>query len=198
MPKGTPLTEEEFNRRRREILDAAMHLIVEKGFIETSMREIAAAAGVGKSTLYDYFPAKDDILIAYVVDEVKQMSAMAKKIIAMNISAGVKFRQIMHKHLEYMLANKLIWLKISFESQRLSYESQQRYQIHRHAYQDMLCDLVHEGIENGEFRPVNPLLTVRSIFSILSSSVFTTRPTGTPEDMLSESFDIIFKGLEMK
>lgn len=196
MPKGIPLTEEKLTLRRREILKSAMHLFVEKGFTETSMREIAEAVGTGKATLYDYFSSKDEILIAYIVDEVHHLTAQAQEIIAQELSIAEKFRQILGKHLEYMLANKKLNLRISFEAQRLNYESQQRIQMHRHAYQDMLCNLVQEGIRTGEFRPVNPLLAIRGMFALLSSTVYTSRPTGSPEQMLLEACDIIFKGLE--
>jgi AcrR family transcriptional regulator len=198
MPKGIPLTQEEINRRRGEILAAAMGLIVQKGFLETSMREIAESAGVGKSTLYDYFPSKDEIMIAYVVEEVQHMTAQVQAIIAQDLSTVEKFRRIWRNHLENMLANKLVYIKISFEAQRLSLESQQRIQKHRHAYQDMLCELVEEGIRNGEFRPVNPLLAIRGMFSLLTPTIYTSRPTGSREQMLEEALDIIFKGLEVK
>jgi AcrR family transcriptional regulator len=196
MPKGIPLTEEELDRRRGEILSSAVKLITEKGFNETSMREIAEAAGIGKSTLYDYFPSKDEILIAYVVDEVGYMTVVAEEIIAEELSIAEKFRRILRRHLEYMLANKQMFLRMTFEAQRLSFESQQRIQVHRHAYQDMLCELVKEGIRKGEFRPVNPLLALRSMFGLLTSAVYTSRPTGSPDEMLMEAFDIIFKGLQ--
>ena len=196
MPKGIPLTQEEITRRRGEILNAAIGVIVQKGFQETSMREIAEAAGVGKSTLYDYFPSKDEIMIAYVVDEVERMTRQAQEIINQDTSVIEKFRQIWHTHLENMLANKYMYIKISFESQRLSLESQSRIQFHRHAYQDMLCELVEEGIRTGEFRPVNPLLAIRGMFSLLTPMVYTSRPTGSPEQMLSEALDIMFKGMQ--
>jgi len=198
MPKGIPLTQEEITRRRSEIIPAAIQVILQKGFLETSMREIAAAAGVGKSTLYDYFPSKDEILIAYVMEEVEHMTAQAQAIIAQDLSATEKFRRIWRNQMEYMLANKLVYLKISFEAQRLNQESQQRIQARRHAYQDMLCELVEEGIRKGEFRPVNPLLAIRGMFSVLTPTVFTSRPTGSPEQMLEEAMDIIFKGLEAR
>jgi AcrR family transcriptional regulator len=198
MPKGIPLTQEEITRRRGEILNAAMGVILQKGFLETSMREIAEAAGVGKSTLYDYFPSKDEIMIAYVVDEVERMTAQVQAIIAQDLSVTEKFRRIWRNHLQGMLANKQTYIKISFESQRLSLESQQRIQVHRHAYQDMLCELVEQGIRQGEFRPVNPLLAIRGMFSLLTPMVYTSRPTGSPDQMLEEAMDIIFKGLEVK
>jgi AcrR family transcriptional regulator len=198
MPKGIPLTEEELSDRRVEIAEAAMHLFSEKGFNETSMREIGEAAGAGKSTLYDYFPSKEEILIFFAVEEVRQLAGLAAEILTQELSAAEKLRRILHKQMEYLVANKLLYLKLSFETQRLSFESQQRLQLHRHAYQDMLCSLLQEGIHNGEFRPVNPLLAVRGMFSLLTSTIFTTRPTGTPEEMLLETFDILFKGLEVR
>jgi AcrR family transcriptional regulator len=196
MPKGTPLTSEELDRRRHEIFNSAVKLFAEKGFTETSMREIAEAAGVGKSTLYDYFPSKDEILIAYVIDEVGHTTAAAKEILALDLSAGEKFRRILRKQLDHVLSNKFVYLRLTFETQRLSRESQQRIQVHRYAYQDMLCRLVEEGIRNGEFRPVNPLLAVRGMFNMLTTAVFTSRPTGSPEEMLQDTVDIYFKGLE--
>ena len=126
----------------------------------------------------------------------EHMTAQVQAIIAQDLSVTEKFRRIWRNHLENMLANKHMYIKITFEAQRLSMESQQRIQVHRHAYQDMLCELVEEGIRKGEFRPVNPLLAIRGMFSLLTPMVYTSRPTGSPEQMLEEALDIIFKGLE--
>jgi AcrR family transcriptional regulator len=196
MPKGIPLTEDELVRRRHDILDAVAQLMTVKGFQELSMREIGEAAGVGKSTLYDYFPSKDDILIAFVAEEVRHITILAQEIIAQDLSPAEKISRIMQRQLEYMVANKPMYMKFTFEIQRLNFESQQRIQQHRHAYQDMLCHLVEEGIQNGEFRPVNPLLAIRGLFAFLSTTVFTSRPTGSLEKMMSDALDIVFKGLE--
>jgi hypothetical protein len=78
----------------------------------------------------------------------------------------------------------------------VSAESFQYMQTHRHAYQDILCDLMKEGIQNGEFRPVNPLLAVHGMLSLLTTAVFTSRPTGSPDEMLLDALNIIFKGIK--
>ena len=49
-------------RRRREIADAALDLFAQRGFERTAIREISAAAGMGKGTFYDYFSDKEDLL----------------------------------------------------------------------------------------------------------------------------------------
>ena len=190
------LTEEEQFRRRKEIFDASVHLFLDKGFNETSMREIAKAAGVGKSTLYDYFNSKDEILISYFEDEIQKITARAQQINQQDLSVSEKLRQIMEMHLAYLVDNRLLYLKLTVEAQRLALGSQQQIQVARHAYQDMLRSLIEEGIQKGEFREINPLFAARSIFTLLSTAVFTSRPTGTPEEMLQEALDIFFTGIQ--
>jgi AcrR family transcriptional regulator len=48
--------------RRRDILDAALHLFATQGFNETSVQDIAAAAGMATGTVYLYFPSKEHVL----------------------------------------------------------------------------------------------------------------------------------------
>ena len=100
MPKGIPLTEEEQARRRKEIFNASVHLFLQKGFNETSMREIAEAAGIGKSTLYDYFPSKDDILLSFVEDELENLTKRGQDIAKQNVGADEKLRQIMFDYMD--------------------------------------------------------------------------------------------------
>ena len=134
MPKGVPLTEVEQTRRRKEIFDASAHLFLEKGFNETSMREIADAAGIGKSTLYDYFHNKDDVLLSFFEDEIEGLTQRAREIAAQPINALDKLRQVMFMHLDYLVQNKHFYLKLSLEAQRLAQESQHRIQLKRYAY----------------------------------------------------------------
>ena len=197
MPKGVPLTEAELAKRRQEISAVAIPLFVEKGFNETNMRTIAAAAGMGKSTLYDYFNAKDEILISYFAAEIELITARSQEIVALSLPAAERLRRVMAMHLQHLVANKNIHLKLSVEMQRLSLQSQQLVQRRRHAYQDMLCELIEEGIGTGEFRPIKALFAVRSLGVLLANAVYTSRPSGTPEEMLAEAVDILFHGIGM-
>jgi AcrR family transcriptional regulator len=196
MPKGIPLTEEEQQRRRKEIFDASVHLFLEKGFNEISLREIAKVAGVGKSTLYDYFTSKDEILVSYFENEIQKITERAQEIARQELDISEKLRQIMQMHLEYLVDNKNFYLKLTIASQTLPLGSQEKIQAKRHAYQDMLRALIEEGIRREELRPINPLLAARSVFNLLATAVFTSRPTGTPEEMLEDAFDIFFKGIQ--
>ncbi|WP_242010046.1 TetR/AcrR family transcriptional regulator [Acetobacter conturbans] len=47
------------------LIEAAMRLLSEKGFEETTVDEIAAAAGISRRTLFRHFPTKADIVTAW-------------------------------------------------------------------------------------------------------------------------------------
>src|SRR5215813_6629334 len=53
---------------RRKIYEAAMELFREKGFEETTMRDIAAKAGVALGGAYYYFSSKDAIVLAFYAE----------------------------------------------------------------------------------------------------------------------------------
>ncbi len=196
MPKGIPLTEEEQARRRHEIFHQVVNVFLKKGFQETSMREIAEAAGLGKSTLYDYFRNKDEILVYYFEDELDDLTTEAQQIAVAHKSADQRLREITQMHMELLQANKNLFMKMSMEAQRLKLESQKKIQEKRHAYQDLVRALIDEGIREGAFRKVDSLLAARILITSLAPVVFTSRPTGAPQEMVNETLDIFFKGIE--
>ena len=197
MPKGIPLTKEEQEKRRHEIYHKAVNTFLKNGFQETSMNEIAQAAGLGKSTLYDYFETKDEILIYFFEDQLNDMTEEAQRIALQNLSADQRLRQVMEAYIENLQANKNLFLKLTQESQRLKVESQKQIQKKRYAYQDLIRALIDEGIREGVFREVNSLLAARLLISSMSPVIFGSRTTGTSQEMLKETLDIFFKGIEV-
>lgn len=67
---------------RREILDAARRLFAEHGYAQTSMAQIAAAAGVSVQTIYDSVGAKASLVAALNdrIDEEGDVAALAGRI----------------------------------------------------------------------------------------------------------------------
>lgn len=56
------LIERRHQQTRTAIADAAVALFIEQGFVETTMDDVAAAAGVSRRTVYRHFPSKDDLV----------------------------------------------------------------------------------------------------------------------------------------
>ncbi len=196
MPKGRPLTEEEQDSRRHDIFAAVSRLFIERGFVETSMREIAEAAGMGKSSLYDYFKSKDEILIWYFQDEFSDMIEILRDVAGRPLSAVEKLRLVLYLQLDQIAKNKEISLKLYAELQRLGGEGRKLIRSKRHEFQDLLSGIVEQGIREGAFRSVDPLLATHIVQMAVLSAVFTLRPSGSPYEMLEEALGIFLRGVQ--
>jgi AcrR family transcriptional regulator len=64
------------------ILNAAQRCYLEGGFSGTGMKEVAAAAGVALSTVYRYFPGRDDLLVATVKREMEALNRQIRSKLA--------------------------------------------------------------------------------------------------------------------
>jgi len=60
------ITQSAKEKTKVKILQAAVNLIIEKGFDNASLREMAKNAGVSNPTIYNYFPSKEKLLYAYI------------------------------------------------------------------------------------------------------------------------------------
>lgn len=76
------VTEERRSRRERKhsalrarIVSTAIDLFSRHGIANVTVDHIADVADIGKGTVYNYFQAKEDILVAYMVDLERQIQA---------------------------------------------------------------------------------------------------------------------------
>ncbi|NCO36911.1 MAG: TetR/AcrR family transcriptional regulator [Armatimonadetes bacterium] len=72
MGRGRSLTDQEAQRRREEIMRAAMQCFADKGYHHTTVGDIAQAAGIAHGTLYLYFEGKKALLFEFLEQAVTE------------------------------------------------------------------------------------------------------------------------------
>ncbi|HBI02992.1 MAG TPA: TetR family transcriptional regulator [Paenibacillaceae bacterium] len=68
-------------RRREQIIEAAVELFISKGFHKTTTREISQSSGFSIGTLYEYIESKEDVLYLVCDDIHRKMEERLREII---------------------------------------------------------------------------------------------------------------------
>lgn len=101
-PRITPRAED----TRRRIYEAAMEMFREKGFDETTMRDIAAKAGVALGGAYYYFSSKDAIVLAFYHEMQESSHAGILQALEGQKKLKDRIRSVIDKRLELLAPNR--------------------------------------------------------------------------------------------
>ena len=92
--------------RRAEILEAARKVFGKKGFNETTMDEIAEAAGLAKGTLYLYFSSKQDVYLKTLQFGQAELLEQVKTNMKTAESLRAKIRSLIETRVKYAEENR--------------------------------------------------------------------------------------------
>jgi AcrR family transcriptional regulator len=89
------LRERKKRETRTRIADVALRLFAERGFDRTTVAEVAAAADVSVKTVFNYFPAKEDLFFDSAEDiEQRWMEAVIDRQEGEGLLAGLRRRSL--------------------------------------------------------------------------------------------------------
>jgi len=155
--------------RKSEILDAALELFVEKGYHETTILDIANAAGLTKGGVYHYLKSKDEILYLLHDRFIDEGLRRLKKIESEPIPPKEKFLKLLKAHLNIIHEYKD---DITFFFKEFDKLPKDKYEIvkkKRDEYENIFVKVLEEGRVQGVFDVENSRI---AIFYILGSSNF--------------------------
>lgn len=171
---ATPRTLKEKQRQEREalILQAAEEVLMEKGYHETSIDEIASLVGIAKGTVYLHFARKEDLVVALFERDLEKFLQLVETTIATGLTARAKMEAIMDVlygsffskrfQLLYSLSNSVDLRKIFVEKKGCMRDTWERLFAR-------ITNLLEEGKAAGEFDTTIPTsVMVSAFFSLLS------------------------------
>ena len=157
---------------KESIFEAATSVLSEYGVNGTTMNRVAEAAEVAKSSLYDYFPSKDELL-EFVSDRlVTPFMQNVEETVRADLPAPQKLEKILRMGFEGGIKHKSIM--------RLLVQSEQEHQVRETTRPRILAAftaIFAQGIKEGTFHPHNPVHTGRmflgafgELFELLGNS----------------------------
>ncbi len=150
--------------RRRQVLDAAVKVMGQKGFHQMSMQDLAAEAQVSVGLIYKYFGGKEDLLLATIVrildvfrDQLAPVMEAAGDDVVDQLAAGIRrYIQIVDENLDGVVLTYR-------ESRTLGPAGRSQIKELEIATAAPLRAVIQAGIARGVFRDVDVDLTVFDI-----------------------------------
>lgn len=90
----------DYEERREAIVEKAAVLFAEKGFLGTSVSEIAKACDASKSLLYHYYPSKEDVLYAVMVSHIDRLVAIVAEELNATATAQDRLHSLLVRFME--------------------------------------------------------------------------------------------------
>ena len=136
----------------REILSTAKRLFAQHGLKKTTMEDIANAMGKGKSTLYYYFPGKNEIFVAVVDEEMRNLLRFTRQAINVAVTAKDKLKAYCRTRVSVM--EKLQNLSIVVYEEILNHIGTvlKIKQKHDEMQIDIIKEIIKGGMQSGEFK----------------------------------------------
>jgi len=133
------------------IINAAHQQFSRYGFFKVTMDEIAEQAGMGKASLYYYFPTKERLFEAVVLNEQRKFLDCVEMIVKKNITASEKLRQYVQLRFEYF--NKIVTLNVSEvrSSTKMKPILRKLFDIVSAQELEVINGFIREGKKLGEF-----------------------------------------------
>lgn len=183
--------------RHRDVLDAAVEVIREKGLHGASIADIAAAAGVSKSTLFHYFSSKGAL--------VERLQARLREIAEEELDAvpasppEERLRALLHVHASHCVERVSSPVLVAFLQQWGPPTSDHgRQQVEARAgYEQRFVDALTDGIATGALRAVDPRHTALGLLGTTTWMAMWYRPEvdGPLPEVVDRLLDAAFNGL---
>lgn len=170
------VTQEYKGQRRNEILDVAQRTFEEQGYAATSMLDISNECSLSRGGIYQYFANKEDLFTALLERRDGQFLQRMRDI---RMSTDTVWHAIETYLSSNMDSNKRQRFNVAVYEYNIAVAQDHEKKIleRRRRYKRMLdvfTELLHAGVDNGEFHPLFPLLTiVDSVYTLLDGIAFT-------------------------
>jgi len=174
-------------RRRMEILHAALRAFRERGYYATTLDDIADQLDIRKTALYHYFPDKEAILYECHRESLAELDRILDGARRLD-SAPEKLAHVIREHVRVM-TDTLEGSPLAFEVTALAPERQREVIAARDRYERALRRMIQDGIAAGDFRPTNAKTAVFAILGAINWIARWYRPEGALQaDELGREF----------
>jgi len=194
-------------RRVAEILEAAKGLFLDKGYLHTTMLDIAERSELSRRTIYLYFRSKEEITFAVMVgsfgllrDKLKEAVKKASTALGQLYRMKEAYFDFYRNHFDDFYSTLYFDLKLNTKNITTE-DARTCFNIITEIVQ-LLSDVLQRGMEDKTLRPIEKV--DRTAFTMATIIMSTMQKAAirkelleyatdfTEEEVISEMFDLLF------
>ncbi|SFK80093.1 transcriptional regulator, TetR family [Halogranum rubrum] len=177
-------TDDNLPEAHQSIMRATYRALCNHGFAEMTMQDIADEADKSTAVLHYHYDTKENLLVEFLA---YMLTRLDEQIAEMEGASATERLQCLFRRLSpdegdadrEQFYRALLELRAQ-APYREAYREQLR--ANKASIQQMVADIVRNGIETGEFRPVDPEQTARLVLAALDGARGAAIALGDEED----------------
>jgi AcrR family transcriptional regulator len=185
--------------RRDELLRIAADLFADRGYVATTVRDIADEAGILSGSLYHHFDSKESMIDAILSSFVAQTLAGYEAVVAEKKGPTETFEGLVRASLELMVDWRSAILIYQNEAGFLTAQPRFSYLLDAHRKLERIWTTVlKRGVKSGEFRAE---IDAKLIYRLVRDTVWTAprwyRPGGSlkPQRIIDQYLAVLVEGV---
>jgi len=186
--------------RKEQVIRVAAELFREKGYVASSMRDLAQKLGIEAASLYSHIKSKEEILHILCFDMAADFMASLEEVEKQqDLPASEKLRKGIIGHIQVMAQDLTASAVFMNEHRHLSQPSLRDFLLMRIKYINRFKGMIEEGVATGEFKEsIDKKLAVMTLFSSLNWMPMWYDPKAAiePEALGFQLADMLINGLK--
>lgn len=166
-------------RTRARLIESAADVFARMGYSATTHADLAAAAGIGRTTFYEYYESKEDLLVHLVERQIPELSDELFEGLE-ELEAFHQMSELVVRMIQFVGTDPL-GLILHTEVPRL-HEDVQRRMATAHAPLSRRFVAIYEaGVEAGDFVEMDSMLAARLIYESIMTAGRVLKSTAEPK-----------------
>lgn len=152
--------------RKKDILEKAARLFLERGYKATSVRDIAFATGIEASSLYSHFPSKESILELLCHECADRFNVAMDEILADTTGNDLsRIKQVLEFHIDTAFEDPMSGTVFSDEWKNLPDDKKLSYLEKKKAYENKFSGLLAALMDKGLIGKGDPAVKTNTLIS---------------------------------
>jgi len=197
-PRAAPQQRKPTDVRTREILDVAARLFAERGYAETTMRNICSAVGLTLGSLYYHVESKEAVLVHIVTDTGGPFVEDMRRLCRQEDVPVVECAYLVARRWMYEVHHfRDQWRVLMREQWRIRGPRYREVFDLRRETEVLIERLLERGVREGTVRPHDVRLTSMAIAGLMNSTLQWYKPGARldPDAIADHYMTLVLRGI---